>query len=205
MHTLHLYSYQACPFARRTRMTLSEKGLDYELTEIDVSNKPDNFAAISPYGKVPVLLHADGRIYESAIINEYLDESFPNPALMPAEPLQRAAARIWMDYCTQTFIKVSWELYKASTEADRTAATNALRDCLLFMEQAGLQTLSEGPYWLGKQFTLLDIQYLPFFQSHIDNDRRHIPDECERLHRWLDAASTRPSYQQTLPKASAAA
>jgi glutathione S-transferase len=205
MHTLHLYSYQACPFARRTRMALSEKGLAYELTEIDISNKPANFAAISPYGKVPVLLHADGRIYESAIINEYLDESFPAPALMPADPLQRAEARIWMDYCTQTLIKLSWELYKASTEADRTTATKALRDCFLFIEQAGLQPLSEGPYWLGEQFSLVDIHYLPFFQSHIDNDRRYIPDECERLHRWLDAAITRPSYLQTLPTTSAAA
>ena len=199
MSQLHLYSYQACPFARRTRMTLLEKNLDFELTEIDVHNKPANFAEISPYGKVPVLVHDGGRIYESAIINEYLDERFPEIPLLPADPLRRAEARIWMDYCTHNFTEASWALYTAKTDADKQAAHEALRESLLFIEHEGLRKLSAGPFWLGKDISLTDIQFMPFFQGHLDNERADIPAECSRLHSWLDTMVSHPSCQNTAP------
>lgn len=198
MSSIHLYSYQACPFARRTRMVLLEKGLDFELTEIDIRNKPADFASISPYGKVPVLLHAGGRVYESAIINEYLDEAFPEPALMPADPMQRAQARIWMEYCGSRFAKASWSHMQAGDDPDKLAAANVeLHDCLRFMESEGMQKLSDGPYWLGDSVSLLDIQYMPFFQRYLDHELRDIPAECERLLHWLNVMSQRDSFVNT--------
>ena len=83
---IELFSARVCPYAHRTRLVLAEKGLDFELTEIDFENKPRRFLEISRYGKVPALVHAGNEIYESAIINEYLEEAFPEPALMPADP-----------------------------------------------------------------------------------------------------------------------
>lgn len=199
MPELHLYSYAGCPFARRTRMTLLEKGLDFELTEIDIRNKPSNFAEISPYGKVPVLLHGDGRLYESAIINEYLDETFPAPALMPVEPLRRAQARIWMDYCDSRFGAASWKFAQAGDdEAARESARTELRDCFEFIEQEGMRKLSEGPYWLGAGVSLVDIQFMPFFMRYLDGDgRREIPAGCTRLQTWLDLMSERDSFIRT--------
>src|SRR5262245_24277899 len=95
---IRLYSAFYCPFALRTRFVLKEKGLAYEHTEIDPKNKPADFHTISPYGKVPVLLDDETRVYESAIINEYLDEAYPAPPLMPKEPARRAYVRIWIDF-----------------------------------------------------------------------------------------------------------
>jgi len=205
MSDLHLYSYQACPFARRTRMVLLEKGLDFELTEIDINNKPDDFNEVSPYGKVPVLLHNGGRIYESAIINEYLNESFPEPALLPVDPLQRAQARIWMDYCGSRFSKASWNHMQAGDDPDKlAAANNELHDCFRFMEQEGLCKLGDGPYWLGKDVSLVDIQYMPFFQRFLNNDMADIPKDCTRLREWLTTMRDRDSFKATAKQAQAA-
>jgi glutathione S-transferase len=195
----HLYSYQACPFARRTRMALLEKGIDFELTEIDINNKPANFEQISPYGKVPVLLHEDTRLYESAIINEYLDEYFPEPSLMPSDPALRAQARIWMDYCNTRFSAASWKHMRSINKGGKTQATalEELQQCLYFMEAEGLAKLSDGPWWLGHSISLVDIQFIPFMQRFLDNGRAEIPADCTRLHRWLDIASQHPSFLAT--------
>jgi glutathione S-transferase len=203
MSAIHLYSYQACPFARRTRMVLLEKNVPFELTEIDINNKPADFSEISPYGKVPVLLHDGGRVYESAIINEYLDESFPDSPLLPTDPLQRAQARIWMDYCGSRFANASWNHMKAGDDPNKlTAATEELHECLRFMETEGLRKLSDGPYWLGEDISLVDIQFIPFFQRFLDNDLADVPADCTRLRDWLGVMSQRESFVATAKQAS---
>lgn len=98
MTEIELYSAALCPFAHRTRLALIEKGLPFKLIEIDLRNKPANFREISPYGKVPVLKHGKNRVWESAIINEYLDETFPECPLLPKSPIQRAQARVWINF-----------------------------------------------------------------------------------------------------------
>jgi len=96
MSPLQLYTFQLCPFAHRVRLTLAEKRLAAELIEIDLKNKPAGFSKISPYGKVPLLQHGDVKIWESTIINEYLDEVFSDTPLMP--PLAvRSGARPHLD------------------------------------------------------------------------------------------------------------
>ncbi len=202
MPGIHLYSYQACPFARRTRMTLIEKGLDFELTEIDINNKPDNFATISPYGKVPVLLQGGERIYESSIINEYLDETYPAPPLMPDSPIARAQARIWMDYCGRRFSNASWNHMQAGDDETKLeTATTELHECLRFMESEGLRKLSDGPYWLGDTISLVDIQFIPFFQRFLNNDKADIPEDCTRIHAWLEVMQQQESFIATAKQA----
>jgi glutathione S-transferase len=92
MSHLQLYTFQLCPFAHRVRLTLAEKSLTAELIEIDLKNKPPGFSKISPYGKVPLLQHGDVKVWESAIINDYLDQVFSDPPLMPSSPSDRALA-----------------------------------------------------------------------------------------------------------------
>lgn len=198
MANLHLYSYKACPFARRTRMTLAEKQLDFELTEIDLGNRPANFKEISPYGKVPVLLHGEHRLYESAIVNQYLDERFPEPALMPDDPLLRAQARIWMDYCDSRLGNASWQLMQAKDDPEkRAAALQVLGEACQFIEHEGLRKLSDGPYWLGEQVTLVDIQFIPFMSRFGAEDAAALPDDCTRLRDWIKLMSAHPSFLAT--------
>src|SRR4051812_3460014 len=95
---IELYSAILCPFAHRTRLTLAEKGLEARLIEINLRNKPHWFAALSPHGKVPLLKVGADCIWESAVIDEYLDEAFPQPALLPRDPLTRARVRAWIRF-----------------------------------------------------------------------------------------------------------
>ena len=90
---MNLYSGTTCPFSHRCRIVLYEKGMDFQVIDVDLFNKPEDIAVINPYGRVPVLVERDLILYEPNIINEYIDERFPHPQLMPADPIQRARSR----------------------------------------------------------------------------------------------------------------
>jgi glutathione S-transferase len=93
---IRLYSAKGCPFARRTRLVLHEKGAEFEAHEVDFRNKSEDFLKASPTGKVPVIVADGDSLYESNIVNQYLDEVYEEPRLMPEDPKARAYARIWM-------------------------------------------------------------------------------------------------------------
>src|SRR5919206_4104104 len=93
-----LYNTQRCPYARRTRMVLHEKGIDFETYLVDLANKSEEFLEASPTGKVPVIVVDGESIYESNVVNQYLDEVTGEPRLMPEDPKLRAHARIWMAF-----------------------------------------------------------------------------------------------------------
>ncbi|MDX8412050.1 MAG: glutathione S-transferase family protein [Mariprofundaceae bacterium] len=201
MSSIELYSAGVCPFAQRTRMVLLEKGLDFNLSEIDLANKPDWFASVSPYGKVPVLMHGDARVFESAIINEYLEESFPEPALMPGAPALRAAARLWIDFCNTRFIPPFYKLLLEQDKKTQSELKVKLSDELMFAEREGFAALAGGgPYWLGEQCSLVDITWYPFFERFgvIQHYRgMDIPADCKRLKQWFAAMQQRDSAKAT--------
>ena len=89
-----LYSGITDPFSHRCRIVLYEKGMDFEIIDVDLMNKPEDLAVMNPYNRTPVLVERDLVLYESNIINEYIDERFPHPQLMPADPVMRARARL---------------------------------------------------------------------------------------------------------------
>src|SRR5215211_844091 len=84
-------------------MVLHEKGIDFEVHEVDLSNKSEEFLKVSPYGKVPVLRVNGTSLYESNIVNEYLDEVYESPGLMPVDPEERASVRTWMAFANDYF------------------------------------------------------------------------------------------------------
>src|SRR3569832_495186 len=89
-----LYSGSTDPYSHRCRIVLFEKDMDFEVIDVDMHNKPEEIASISPSGKMPVLVERDLILTESNIINEYIDERFPHPQLMPPDPVMRARARL---------------------------------------------------------------------------------------------------------------
>jgi len=198
MATVEIFSAEVCPYAHRTRLVLMHKGVDFSLTEIDLSDKPDWFAEVSPYGKVPSIRH-DGRIvYESAIINEYLDEVFPEPALMPSDPHTRAIARIWVDYGNTRFNVASYKLMRENDTAAQGALREELDACLTFMED-GMAKLGAGPYLLGASPSLIDFSYYPFFERfcNIEHYRGYrVPSSCERILTWIDTMKALPIVRE---------
>src|ERR671937_1574696 len=94
MPTLTLYDADRCPFCARVRIVLAEKGIEYEDVQIDLSDRPAWLYEKNPVGKVPVLEEDAFVLPESAVIMEYLEERYPEPRLLPADPAERALARL---------------------------------------------------------------------------------------------------------------
>jgi glutathione S-transferase len=195
MPDIELFSYEACPFAQRTRMMLIEKGVDYALTEVDLYNKPDWWKELSPLGKVPLIRHNGDIVYESRIINEYLEEVLPAVPMLPADP-------IWIDYCDSYFLPVLHKLIADRRDEDKQKENRAtLREKFLFLENEGLRKLGNGPFFMGEQLTLVDLQFMPFierFPCYQELWGASIPQECSHLHSWIETMQARESHQKTL-------
>jgi glutathione S-transferase len=197
MTDLKIYSAVVCPYAHRTRLVLLEKGIPFELIEIDLQNKPEGFTQISPYGKVPALVHGDHRVWESAIINEYLEEVFPQPPLLPSHPGDRALARIWIDFANTRLVNAYGTLLRNPDPQAQAQATKELRDHLQFIETEALQS-SEDPYWFGAAISLVDLTFYPWFERWVALEHYrnfHALSEFPRLQRWREAVSQRESVR----------
>lgn len=195
---IELFSAKVCPFAHRTRLVLAEKDLDFVLTEIDFKAKPERFLKISRYGRVPAIVHGEAEIYESRIINEYLDEVFPTPSMMPVEPRGRALARIWMDYCDSRFTRDHYKALKNPDPAEDAAWRDKVNGHLEIIEEAMERLSDGGPYWFGAAPGLVDFTYFPFFERLPAWEHYRglgIPASCVRLKAWLAAMAERPSVK----------
>ena len=183
-------------------MLMIEKELPFELIEVDLRNKPDWFLAVSPYGKVPVIVDDGKTIYESAIINEYLDEKFKNRPLMPAAPFERAKARIWMDYCSNKYLVLSRKLLTDNGNNElQIQNKEKLRQALIYMEKECFEKNENGNFWLGEKISLVDLHYAPFFERFSAFKELfgvEWPEECVKLKGWWKAIEQRDSYKMTV-------
>ena len=155
---IKLYSAEGCPFARRTRMVLHEKGADFEASEVDFRNKSEEFLRASPTGKVPVIVSDGDSLYESNVVNQFLDEVYEEPRLMPEDPKARAHTRIWMaradeDFYPQVFVS-SMGRKRGFPEGRISEALENLKATLSRLEE-GL----EGREYLAGPFSLADVAH----------------------------------------------
>ncbi len=159
---LNLISFDTCPYAERSRIILEEKELSYKLTLIDLKDKPDWFLEISPRGKVPVLLVDDKAIFESVVINEFLEEAFEGQALLPDDVLERAIARSWIVYVNDVLMAAYLKVFFSKKGEDEKLATGKkeVQGALEKIEKH-LASREEGPFFLGKDFGLVDAVVAP--------------------------------------------
>jgi glutathione S-transferase len=175
---------------------LTSKGIEFNRVEIDLDHKPENFHEISPYGKVPVLVVGSDRIWESTIINEYIDEVFPDPPLLPTTPGERAIARIWIDFANSKFTPAFYKLLLAQDPAQQDQWRDELHHHCRFLETEALS--DTHPYLLGDQLSLVDISFYPWLErwSAIAHYRHFdLPADCPRLHQWFQTLSQHPTIQ----------
>lgn len=157
-----LVSFKLCPFVQRSVITLREKGVPYEIEYIDLADKPQWFLELSPFGKVPLLLvDGDTALFESAVINEYIDETAPGRRLHPEDPLRRAHNRMWIEFGS-TLLSDQYRMHLASTEDDARAQLAALHEKLGRLEAELAR--SEGPWFNGPELSLVDTAVAPFLQ-----------------------------------------
>lgn len=164
---LVLVSHALCPYVQRAAIVLREKGVPHERRWVDLAAKPDWCTAISPLGKTPVLLAGGQPIFESAVICEYLDETLA-PRLHPADPLQRARHRAWMEFGSSVLATIA-----AFYNAPDAQALQAHRATLLKrFEQLEDVLDAEGPLFAGAGFTLVDAVFAPVFRYFVSPAKR---------------------------------
>jgi RNA polymerase-associated protein len=153
---MRLYSGTSCPYSHRCRIVLFEKGMDFEVIDVDLMNKSEDVAAINPYGKVPVLVERDLVLYEANIINEYIDERFPHPQLMPPDPVMRGRARLFLHRFEQEIYSQVDALENGVPKVvDKARAI--VRDNLTQLSQI----LATQKFLLGDEFSMLDVAIAP--------------------------------------------
>jgi glutathione S-transferase len=195
MSKLTLISHELCPFVQRAAIALEEKGVAFERINVDLANKPDWFLKISPLGKVPLLQVGDAVIFESAVILEYLEETQEKP-LHPADPLQRAEHRSWIEFGS-TILNDIWTFYTAADEATLQAKMSVLTDKFARLEQR----LGDGPYFDGARFSLVDAVFGPVFRYFDTFDRIRdfgILSDKPKLAAWRQALAARPSIARAV-------
>ena len=165
-HRLKLVSFDICPYVERSRIVLLEKRLPHEVTFIELSNKPAWFLEISPMGRVPVLLVDDRPVFESMVINELLNELQPEPPLFPADPIGRAEGRGWIVFANDVVMPANAAAALAiaggSTGEALAKPLAALRDALDKLDRQLARR--GGPFFLGREFSLVDATYAPFLR-----------------------------------------
>jgi stringent starvation protein A len=151
-----LYSSGACPFSHSCRIVLYEKGMDFQIVDVDLHNKPEDLAIINPYNQVPVLVERDLTLYVANIINEYIDERFPHPQLMPPDPVMRARARLFLyNFGQDLFSHIPAIMSGSQKAADK--ARQTVRDNLCILAPI----LAKHPYLLGDEYSMLDVSIAP--------------------------------------------
>ncbi|KAI0261257.1 glutathione-S-transferase [Gloeopeniophorella convolvens] len=155
---LVFYSGWFCPYVQRAWIALEEKKISYQYKEVNPYLKEKHFLEINPKGLVPAVEYKSKALYESLIILEFLEDAYPDtPRLLPADPFERAHARLWIDNVSKTIVPTFMRVLQAQ-EPDKQQA--ALQDHLKAIRAFAEQI--KGPYFSGEQWGLVDTVVVPW-------------------------------------------
>lgn len=189
---MKLYSGSVDPFSHRCRIVLYEKGMDFEVIDVDLANKAEDLAVLNPYGSVPVLVERDLVLSEANIINEYIDERFPHPQLMPADPVMRARARLFLYSFEQDLFSHIKDLESADEEAvDK--ARKTVRDNLTQL----VPIFSKQKYLLGDEYSMLDVAVTPLLWR-LGHYGIEMPNQAAPLLKYAERLFARPLYAEAM-------
>ncbi len=201
---IKLYEFPLSPFSRKVKMVLHEKNVPFESVFVDLfkgETKTEAYLKLNPFGRVPVLVDGATVLFESTVINEYLEEKFPNPALLPKEPVKRAKARM-MDEAfdnyfmaplgaifTERFMKPAGQANEAVIKESMVKLNGVLRV---------LEKELEGKDYLAGEFSVGDIGFavqLPRAETMFGVKL----DGYAKIQAWLKRVTSRPAYRKSEP------
>jgi glutathione S-transferase len=199
---IKLYDFKSSPNCQRVKVVLAEKNLPYEIVPIDLraqAQKTPEYLKMNPYGKVPVLTDDATVLYESLIINEYLEEKYPNPPLMPKDPAQKARARILVDFGMAHFDgpyqKLRMELTKEPKDQNQQVIDGVKSDLKKLLQRLE-DELGDQQYLLG-DFSLVDADLLPRF-TRLEGFGVLPDPSLPRLGKYMERMKARPSVKAIL-------
>lgn len=189
---MKLYSGSVDPFSHRCRIVLFEKGMDFEVIDVDLANKTEDLAVLNPYGSVPVLVERDLVLSEANIINEYIDERFPHPQLMPADPVMRARARLFLHNFEQDLFSHIKDL-ESENEEVVAKARKIVRDNLTQL----VPIFSKRDYLLGDEYSMLDVAVTPLLWR-LEHYGIEMPNQAAPLLKYAERLFSRPLYADAM-------
>ena len=196
---IKLYTFPPSTNSRKVRIALLEKGLEFERINVDLSKreqKSPEYLKIHPFGQIPALDDEGFVIYDSTVINEYLEDEYPYPSLMPSDSEGRARARLMEDlrdtHFNPYFVHIIHEMRKSEDERDAQRIDNAKGEILKCLDR--IEAELEGKEYLAGPFSLADVA----FMSNLELlDRFGIAVEGEKYKNvtaWIARLKSRPSF-----------
>ena len=199
---LKLYDFKSSPNCQRVKVVLAEKNLTYEIVPVDLrkqEQKKPEYLKLNPYGKVPVLTDDFTVLYESLIINEYLNEKYPDPPLMPKDPGGKAKARILIDYgmahFDSAYQKLRMELMKDPKEQSQPIIDGAKSDLKKLLQRFE-DEIGDQPYLMG-DFSLVDADLIPRF-TRLEGFGVLPDPSLPRFGKYMERMKARPSVKAIL-------
>ncbi len=187
-----LYSGSTDPYSHRCRIVLFEKDMDFEVIDVDMHNKPEEIASISPTGKMPVLVERDLVLTESNIINEYIDERFPHPQLMPPDPVMRARARLVLfNFENDLYTHVNTLEHSLSKASDK--ARQEIRDNVSQLTPI----LTKQKYLMNDEFSMLDVAIAPLLWR-LEHYGIELPKMAAPVLKYRERLFSRPAFINAL-------
>jgi glutathione S-transferase len=199
---IKLYDFKSSPNCQRVKVVLAEKNLPHEIVPIDLrkqEQKAAEYLKMNPYGKVPVLTDDATVLYESCIINEYLEEKYPNPPLLPKDPGKKAKARILIDYGMAHFDnpyqKLRMELTNDPKEQSQPIIDGAKKELSKLLQRFE-EELGDQQYLVG-DFSLADADLIPRF-TRLEGFGVLPDPSLPRLTKYMERMKARPSIKAIL-------
>jgi len=187
---LTLYSAVACNYSQRTRIALAIKGTAVDVVEVDLLHRPAAFMATASRGSVPALEWDGGFVYGSSTLNEFIDEQWPDPPLLPDDIVERAVARSWISL---NHDKISRPFEAALMVVDDAQTEHVLRDFDALLTDLDTRLREHwaghaGPYWHGATMGMVDVTYAPIFARFCGLEQFHgwkLPADLDVLAAWI--------------------
>ena len=187
-----LYSTITCPYSHRCRIVLREKDMDFQVIDVDPNNRSEDLAVMSPDGKAPVLVERDLVLYESNIINEYIDDRFPHPQLMPADPVMRARARLLL-YRFEQELFCHLDTFDSSDQKAIDKARAVITDNLTVISPI----FEKQKFMLGEEFSMLDVAIAPLLWR-LEHYEIRLPKQAAPLLKYSERLFSRPLFIDAL-------
>lgn len=193
-----IISFGLCPFVQRSLITMNYKNIPFEVKYIDLANKPDWFLEISPLGKVPVLKVENEILFESAVINEYIDET-NSPSLHHKDPLKKAIERAYIELAGVT----TMNYFNAASATDKDSYS--IHKTNFEKNLSSILTKYKGPFFRGNEFSLVDSSVIPLIQrlmltGNFREDLVLSDENSAKLNSWLESTLSMDAVQNSVPE-----
>lgn len=174
----------------RVRIVLAEKGINFEVVNVNPSNPPEDLIELNPYGGVPVLVDRELVLYDAQVIMEYLDERFPHPPLMPVDPVSRGRTRM-----TLRRIQHDWDVLvdKITAGVDVAQAAKELKESLTVISPI----FEQKPFFMSDEFSLMDCAVAPILWR-LSAFGVELPPQAKGIKEYADRLFEQDSFQASL-------